>query len=302
MITEPLFGAIEGGGTKFVCAVGHSPDRIIQRVVVPTRTPGSTLPAVLDFFGTAEQDCGRISAFGVASFGPLDLRRDSPTFGRLMATPKPGWSGTDLVGAFRDRFAVPVTIDTDVAGAALGELTSGAGRDVGSLAYVTVGTGIGGGFAPKAPGARQLLHPEMGHLRVLRDPRDADFAGNCPFHGDCLEGLASGPAIVARWGSELSGLELAHPAWSIIGGYLGQLAGSIALMSSPERLVFGGGVLGGGRLLPHIRRAARDFLNGYIAPLNDVGALERYICGPGLGDRAGLTGAFLLAAQANARV
>ena len=293
-----LLGAIEGGGTKFVCAVGYSPDRIVQRVVVPTQRPESTLSAALEFFSSAQQLWGRIGGFGLASFGPLDLRRGSPTFGRLMATPKAGWSGTDLVGALRGRFDAPVAIDTDVAAAALAEWVLGAGRDVGSVAYVTVGTGIGGGFAPRARDAAQLLHPEMGHLRVRRDPRDAGFPGICPFHGDCVEGLASGPAIRARWGAELSALELSHPAWSIIGGYLGQLAASIALVSSPERVIFGGGVLGSGQLLPHVRRGAQELLNGYIGPLNDGDALERYICTAGLGGDAGLAGAFLLAEEA----
>jgi fructokinase len=299
-LVEPLFGAIEGGGTKFVCAVGHGPDRILERIVIPTQEPGSTLNAALEFFSAAQSTYRPITAFGIGLFGPLDLRFGSPTFGRLMATPKPGWTGTDLVGPLRSRFGAPVRIDTDVAAAALAELKLGAGRDVGSLAYITVGTGIGGGFAPDTwNGGARLLHPELGHLRVQRDPRDHHFRGVCPFHGDCVEGLASGPAIRARWGAELNQLEPSHAAGSIIGNYVGQLAASVALVTSPERIVLGGGVMGNGHLLPYIHRAARDFLNGYLGPLNDVGALERYICTPGLGDRAGLAGAFLLAAQAS---
>jgi fructokinase len=297
-MNEPLLGAIEGGGTKFVCAVGHSPDRILENLVLPTRDPESTLQSVRHFFSAAEAKHGSIRAFGMASFGPLDLRRNSPTFGRVMATPKPGWSGTDLIGALRGQFSVPVAIAHDVAAAALAELTLGAGRDVKSVAYVTVGTGIGGGFAPTNCNGAQLLHPELGHLRVQRDPRDTDFKGVCPFHADCLEGLASGPAVVARWGAEMSRLEPAHPARAIIGNYLGQLAASIALMVSPERVILGGGVMSSGHLLPHIHNTARELLNGYIGPLNENGALERYICGAGLGNRAGLSGAMLLAAQA----
>ncbi len=297
-VSEPLLGAIEGGGTKFVCAVGYSPERVAEQVVLPTAGPDATLTAALDFFSTQQTRHGPIRGFGIASFGPLDLRRDSPTFGRLMATPKPDWSGTDLVGAFRARFSAPVVIDTDVAAAALAELRLGAGRDVRSLAYVTVGTGIGGGFAPAAWDGARLLHPELGHLRVLRDSRDTHFAGVCPFHRDCAEGLASGPAIRARWGDELNHFDHSHSAWSIIGNYLGQLAASIALAVSPERVILGGGVMSGGHLLPYIRGTVRDFLNGYIGPLNDPGALERYVCAPGLGDRAGLAGAFLLAEQA----
>jgi fructokinase len=294
-MSEPLLGAIEGGGTKFLCAMGYSPDRVVESVVMPTRDPDSTLRAALDFFTTAQSKHGLIRAFGIASFGPVDLRRGSPTFGRVMATPKPGWSGTDMLGAVAGRFNVPVTIDTDVGAAALAELTLGAGRDVGSVAYVTVGTGIGGGFAPDVWAGAQLLHPELGHLRVHRDPRDMQFNGICPFHGDCLEGLASGPAIVARWGAPMSSLEPDHPARSIIGNYLGQLVASIALMISPARVILGGGVMSGGHLLPHIVTTARALLNGYVGPLSDSDALERYICIPGLGDRAGISGAMLLA-------
>jgi fructokinase len=297
-MSEPLLGAIEGGGTQFLCAVGYSPERILEQVVLPTREPDSTLQSMLAFFSAAQDRHGSIRAFGLASFGPLDLRRNSPTFGRVMATPKPGWSGTDLIGALRGQFSVAVAIDHDVAAAALAELTLGAGRDVRSVAYVTVGTGIGGGFAPANCNGAQLLHPEVGHLRVQRDPRDSDFKGVCPFHGDCLEGLASGPAVLARWGVEMSRLEPSHPARSIIGNYLGQLAASIALMVSPERVILGGGVMSSGHLLPHIHNTARELLNGYIGPLNEPGALERYICGAGLGDQAGLRGAMLLAAQA----
>jgi fructokinase len=297
-MSEPLLGGIEGGGTKFLCAVGYSSERILEQIVIPTREPHVTLQAALDFFSASQSKHGVVQGFGIASFGPVDLRPRSPTFGRIMATPKPGWSGTDLLGALRSRFAVPAAIDTDTGAAALAELKLGAGRDVGSIAYVTVGTGIGGGYAPRACNGAQLLHPEIGHLKVQRDPRDTDFKGICPFHGDCLEGLASGPAIVARWGTQMSGLDAEHPARSIIGNYLGQLAASIALMVSPERVILGGGVMGGGHLLPYIRNTAREYLNGYIGPLNDPGALERYVRSPGLGDRAGISGALLLAAQA----
>ena len=298
-MNDSLLGAVEGGGTKFVCAVGYSPERVLERVVIPTGAPAATLQTVLDFFGAAERTHGPLRALGIASFGPLDLQPDSPSFGRLLGTPKPGWSGTDLVGAFRSRFDAEIAIDTDVAGAALAELTLGAGRGVQSVAYVTVGTGIGGGFAPGFWVGARLLHPEVGHLRVRRHSQDGEFAGICPFHGDCVEGLASGPAIRARWGRELDGLDPSHPAWAIEGHYLGQLVASIALVASPERIILGGGVMSADRLLPHVHRAARDFLNGYLHPLNDAGALERYICSPGLGNQAGLAGAFLLAERAS---
>jgi fructokinase len=298
-MSDLLLGAIEGGGTKFICAVGHSAGRILERVIIPTADPAPTLESVLRFFSEAQHRHGSIGALGIASFGPLDLRRGSPTYGRLMRTPKAHWSGTDLVGSLRSRFAVPIAIDTDVAAAALAEATLGAAQDVGSVAYVTVGTGIGAGFSPGLLAGAQLLHPEVGHLRVQRHPDDGDFPGICPFHADCLEGLASGPALVQRWGKDLEKIDPSHPAWAIEGYYLAQLAASVALIASPERIILGGGVMSNAHLLSHIHSAARATLNGYIEPLNDAQALERYIRTPGLGDGAGLAGAFLLAGQAN---
>jgi len=247
---------------------------------------------------TAAQKFGPIAAFGFACFGPIDLRAREPSHGRMLATPKPGWSRVDLLAPIRARFSAPVSIDTDVSAAALAEWQLGAGRGLGSIAYVTVGTGIGGGVAPHEPTMQRLMHAEMGHIFVRRDARERDFPGVCPFHGDCLEGLASGPAIQARWGSQLDALPPHHEAWSIIGGYLGQLAATIALMVSVERVIFGGGVMANGLLLPHIRAAAADSLKGYLEPLSHTGALDSYICAPQLGTRAGIAGAFLLAQQA----
>jgi fructokinase len=293
-----MYGAIEGGGTKFVCAVGTSPDDVLDSVVLPTSSPAATLAACIEFFTAAERSFGRLGAFGFACFGPLDLRLHSPTHGRMLATPKPDWSRVDLLTPLRSKFEVPIAIDTDVTAAALAEWRLGAGRGFGSIVYVTVGTGIGGGIAPNDLAGRRLLHPEMGHILVRRDARDRDFPGVCPFHGDCLEGLASGPAIRARWRQQLEALPPHHEARSIIGGYLGQSAASIALMTSVERVIFGGGVMANGLLLPHIRAAAANTLQGYLEPLSQPGALDRYIVGPQLGTRAGIAGAFLLAEQA----
>lgn len=296
----PVLGALEGGGTKIVCAVGRAPDLVLERATLPTRDPSSTLQAAADFFLASRRTHGEIAALGVAFFGPLELRRDRPGYGRLLGTPKPGWSGVDVLTPLARAVRAPVDIDTDVAAAALAEWRLGAGRGAASLAYVTVGTGIGVGFAPDILREARLLHPEAGHLPVRREPGD-EFAGVCPFHGDCLEGLASGRAIRARWGSELRALPDDHPAWTIIGAYLGQLAASIALLAPVERIVFGGGATAGGALLPRIRAAARDRLGTYVAALNDTAALDRYIRGPALGEHAGTAGAFLLAANVWAR-
>ncbi|MBL8268452.1 ROK family protein [Steroidobacter sp.] len=293
-----LYGAIEGGGTKFVCSLGHSAHQVLASTVLPTTSATATLAACVEFFAQAEQQFGRIDAFGFGCFGPIDLRSQLPGFGQMLATPKPGWSRVDLLSPLRSRFAVPIALDTDVGAASLAEWHLGAGRGLGSLAYVTVGTGIGGGVAPADPTTRRLMHAEMGHIIVRRDARDEGFAGVCPFHGDCLEGLASGPAIQARWHCPLEALPADHEAWSIVGGYLGQLAAAIALMISVERVLFGGGVMANGRLLPHIRAAAADSLKGYLEPLSHPGALDDYIRAPELGTGAGIAGAFLLAEQA----
>lgn len=278
-----LYGAIEGGGTKFVCALASQPDRVIERVTIPTADAAGTLDECVRFFVDARRRHGPIAAFGFSCFGPIELRRDRANFGCMMATPKPGWAGVNVLEPLRRSFDVPIALDTDVGAAALAEWHLGAGRGMGSLAYVTVGTGIGGAVAPVHGAAHRLMHAEMGHLPVRRDARDLDFQGVCPFHGDCLEGLASGPAIRARWGRTLDTLPATHNGWSIIGGYLGQLAAAIALMLSVEKIVFGGGVLSNGVLLPYIRAAAFEYLNGYLQPLNEPERAANYICMPGLG-------------------
>ena len=298
MTTKPLYGAIEAGGTKIVCAAGYGPAEIPDgcRAVIPTGAPGPTLAAVVEFFTRITGKHGELAAIGIASFGPVDVDRRSATWGRILATPKPGWSDTSMVAPL-ERFGCPIAIDTDVNASALAEARLGAGAGLASLAYVTVGTGIGGGLVVADRTIKGLLHPEMGHIRVQRDPRDAGFAGVCPFHGDCLEGLASGPAVLTRWHTQAENLPESHPGRGILGGYLGQLAATIALVMSPERIVFGGGVTSGGRLLPHIRRSASHWLGGYLPVEARAGGFDRYIVPPGLGDSAGESGAFLLAMQ-----
>jgi fructokinase len=299
--SAPLYGAIEGGGTKFICAVATEPAQIVESVSVPTTDARTTLAECTQFFVGAEKKHGPIAAFGFGCFGPLQLRREAADFGRLMPTPKLGWSGENVLEPLRSVFDVPIELDTDVGAAALAEWRLGAGRDVGSLAYVTVGTGIGGAVVPLDPSVNRLMHAEMGHLPARRDPRDLTFAGVCPFHGDCLEGLASGSAIRARWGCTLDALPPHHAGSAIIGGYLAQLAVSIALVTSVERIVFGGGVMSSGALLPLVRASMLEYLNGYLAPLNDAERSANYICAPALGNDAGITGSLLLAMRARGR-
>jgi fructokinase len=296
MSTHPLIGAVEAGGTKFICAVGRGPRDMLAQTRIPTTTPAATLAAVLGFFEEAEQQHGPVAAFGIGTFGPVELHRHSPHWGRLLTTPKPGWSGADLLAPLRERFGKPVALEVDVGAAALAEARLGAGQGIRSLAYVTVGTGIGAGIIIDGRPLHGLMHPEAGHMPVRRDPHDVAFAGVCPYHGDCLEGMASGPAVQARWQRPLS--ELAEPQCELIAGYLGQLCANLALTLSCERIVMGGGVMETRGLLERVRVRTRALLNGYLPRPQLAGDLQQFIVAPGLAEQSGLLGALLLAADA----
>ncbi|MEU0555516.1 ROK family protein [Dactylosporangium sp. NPDC006015] len=285
-----LFGGVEAGGTKVVCAVGVGPDAVVDRTTIPTTSPGETLDRVIAYF-RAQRAAGRdIAALGVASFGPLDLAS-----GRITTTPKPGWGGTDLVGALRRGLGVPVALDTDVNGAAYGEHRWGAGRGQGTVVYVTVGTGIGGGAVVDGRPLHGLLHPEMGHLHVQRHPGD-DFAGTCPFHGDCVEGLASGPAIARRAGRPAHDLgPLLSRTVALEAHYLSQLMTSILYLLMPHRIVVGGGVLNIPGLLDAVRAATADRLGKALDAVPATADLSTYIVPPGLGGLSGVLGALGLA-------
>ena len=292
-----LLGAMEAGGTKFVCAASKR-DEILAQTRISTREPNATLAAARQFFEAVMAEHGELSALGIAAFGPLDLRNTSPTFGRLLGTPKHGWAGTDLVAPFARRFGCPVAIDTDVNAAALAETLHGAARGCRTAVYVTVGTGIGGGAVVDGRTLRGSPHPEMGHIRIARHERDTTFAGVCPFHGDCLEGVASGPAIVARYGAPLDALPSDHEAITIVGHYLGQLTANVLLMISPERVILGGGVMSSEPLLRETRAATARLLNGYGGYGASAASLEQTIVAPGLGERSGIVGALVLAERA----
>lgn len=294
-----LYGAIEAGGTRFTCAIARGPDAIVAERTIPTTVPSETMAHVIDFFNDMHHRHRQLTSLGVAAFGPLQLDRDSPDRGRLLATPKPGWSHFSFLDALQGLTGgCPVEIDTDVNAAALAESILGAGRGLRSVAYVTVGTGIGGGAVVAGSTLRGWLHPEMGHIFVQRHPRDPDFRGVCPFHTDCVEGLASGVAIRQRWHRDLASLPADHLAYAIVGNYLGQLAATIALVLSPERLVFGGGVMANAGLLPRIQKSMKSTLAGYLPARQPDGAIENSVHLSALGGRAGLYGAILLAMQA----
>lgn len=289
MTAAPLFGGIEAGGTKFVLGVGRGPDAIIARTSIPTNSPDETIAACLDWF--AGQPA--IAALGIASFGPLILDPADPDHGSIGATPKSGWSGASLLARFSDALTVPVAIDTDVNGAALAEHRWGAARGCGVAVYVTIGTGLGGGVVFDGRAVHGNSHPEIGHFRLARYPEDRDFAGTCPFHGDCAEGLVSGPAIIARWGASLSDLPSDHPGHAIIADYLGQLCVTLQAMLAPLRIILGGGVSKAPGLVAAATAAATAQAAGYF-PVD----FADIITAPGLGENSGLLGALLLAEQA----
>jgi fructokinase len=295
-----ILAGVEMGGTKCVCILGTGPDDIRAQEIVPTRDSASTLGAIAEVLERWNAGLGSIEAIGVASFGPLDLRRDSRTYGRIGATPKQRWTGVDLAGFFVDRFRLPVGFTTDVIGAALAEGRWGDARGLTDYAYVTVGTGVGVGMIAAGRPVLGCHHPELGHVRVVRRPGDA-WPGNCRFHGDCVEGLAAGPAIEARSGGSATALSENSPVWDTVAHALGQLAHILAVSVAPQRILMGGGVLNAQpHLFPRVRSCFASSLNGYLDIPELTSGLERYIGPPGLGTRAGPLGALAVAMDTDA--
>ncbi|MEP6885883.1 MAG: ROK family protein [Gammaproteobacteria bacterium] len=298
MTGQPLlFGAVEAGGTKFVVAVGDERGNILAQERFPTMDPATTLAAMRKILRERAGTGAAFSAIGVASFGPVELNKSSDHYGFIGRTPKAGWSGTDIVGVLAREFSCPIGFDTDTNAAALAEHRWGAARDIDNLVYLTIGTGIGGGVLIDGVPIHGLMHPEMGHMYPRRHPLDSGFAGVCPFHGDCMEGLASGPAMLARSGASLQELDAAHSQWAIEADYLGQLCAQLVVTLSPQRIVMGGGVMSQSRLLPLIHERIRHWLGGYIDRSEVLTGLDRYVVAPGLGDNAGILGALVLAMQ-----
>ncbi len=281
-----LYGTIEAGGTKFVVAVVDEEKNILVRESIKTEHPDITLPKVLEVFDGYE-----LKALGIGSFGPVDLNKESETYGYITSTPKPHWGNFDLVGYFKEHLNIPIGFDTDVNAAAYAELNYGAARGLNSCVYITVGTGIGGGVVVNGDMTHGLAHPELGHMLVRRHPEDT-YEGTCPYHGDCLEGLAAGPAIEGRFGVKGQDLPEDHIAWEIESYYIAQGIMNLILTVSPEKIILGGGVMHQEHLVQMIRKDTFKLLNGYI----DERLFEKdFIVNPKLGDNAGLFGAYLLA-------
>lgn len=289
-----LLGGIEAGGTKFVCAVGE-PGRVSAEIRFPTTKPDETIAQAVAFFEQQQREKGPISAVGIAAFGPLDPNPKSDTFGYITTTPKPHWGNVDLAGAIVRALDVPIAFDTDVNGAALGEFTYGAGKDVDNLIYITIGTGIGGGIIANGRIVHGLVHPEMGHIHMARDPERDPYLGRCPYHGDCFEGLAAGPAIGERWGKPAYELPADHPAWELEADYIAQALQTFICTLSPERIILGGGVMQQPQLFPLVRQKTLRLLNGYVQHPRILDDIDSYIVPPGLGNQAGAIGALALA-------
>lgn len=299
MSNQQIFGTIEGGGTKFICAIADEHNNILLDTRIPTTLPQATLSACADFFLNAQESLGSLTALGIACFGPLDPRPSSPTYGHILATPKQGWESTDIVGYFKNVLgrSLPVGFDTDVNAAVLAEARWGAGQKLRDIVYLTIGTGVGGGALINGELLHGYAHPEMGHILLPKHPLDDAFPGVCPFHGACLEGLASGPSIEARWGVNAADLPAEHPAWQLEAHYLALGLMNICLILAPERIILGGGVMNQSFLLPMIRSALRDLLGNYLQ-VPAVADLESYLVPSGLSGIAGLYGGLALAHQA----
>ena len=287
------FGTLEAGGTKMVLSIGNEKNELLEQISMPTEAPEKTIPAMIRWF--AERD---IAALGIGTFGPVDLRPDSPTYGFITSTPKPGWRNQPLMPALRDALGVPALIDTDVNAAALAEWELGAARGLGSCMYVTVGTGIGAGLVIEGSLVHGLVHPELGHMLLRPLDTDPVQEGFCPYHQGCLEGLASGPAMEKRWGRSARELPPEHEAWELEAAYLAQMCMNAICAFSPEKIILGGGVMQQKHLFPLIRRKTLDLLNGYVQSPEILEHMDQFIVEPGLDTKSGATGALLLARRA----
>ncbi|ULT56184.1 ROK family protein [Neobacillus drentensis] len=282
-----MLGAIEAGGTKFVCAVGDETGKIIDRIQIPTTVPEETMTGVIQFFKKYP-----VKAIGIGSFGPIDVNTDSPTYGFITSTPKLAWKDFPFVQTIKETFSVPVGFNTDVNAAALGEATFGAAKGLDSCLYITIGTGIGAGARVQGKLLQGLSHPEMGHILVRRHQNDS-YQGKCPYHKDCFEGLAAGPGIEERWGEKGINLVEREEVWELEGYYIAQALMQYILILSPKKIILGGGVMNQKQVFTYVYKYLPELVNQYVS----LPELSDYIVSPGLGDNAGITGSLLLAYQ-----
>lgn len=293
-MANSLLAGVELGGTKCVCVLATPEGEILAQEQVPTEAPEQTLPQIRAIL-RQWFDSGRdISALGLASFGPVDVDKASPRWGRIGQTPKPGWTGVDIVRELSEGLGVPVALDTDVNGAALAEMRWGAAKGLSDFAYVTIGTGVGVGLIVGGAPICGFGHAELGHMRVPRVAGDV-WPGSCPYHGDCVEGLAAGPAITQRSGMRASLIPADDPIWNLVGHAIAQMLHNIVLTATPRRIFLGGGVITKqSQLFPIIRRELKASLAGYVSSA-ELDRIEDYVAPPGLGTLAGPLGPISLA-------
>ena len=300
MHTKKLYGGIEAGGTKFVCVVASGPGQIVDEIRYTTTTPDETLNRAVQFFRPFVAS-GQVRFIGVGSFGPVDLDPESPTYGFITATPKPGWSNTDVLGAFQRALPAGIAFDMDVNTAALGEYLWGASKGYDPALYLTVGTGIGGGYITGGRPLVGMLNLEMGHILIPHSRERDPFSGSCPFHDDCFEGLASGPAIEKRLGMSGSMVSEANPFWNLEADYIASALVNYILTLSPKKIILGGGVMQRTFLFTKVRGRVRELLNGYVASKSLFEEIDDYIVPPKLGNQSGSMGAIALAMQMEER-
>jgi fructokinase len=292
---DKVFAGVEAGGTKFICAIGKSPDDIESVVEIPTSDPISTIRAATEFFRSFDQPGRRLAGLGIGSFGPLDLDPDSADYGHITTTPKPGWQNVDILAEFRSALDLPTVVDTDVNAAAFGEWVWGAAQGLAHFLYVTVGTGVGVGALVDGKLLHGKHHPEMGHMFVpLSANEPGSFTGICPFHQGCVEGVASGAAIAKRWSAKLCDLPADHPAHDLEADYLATFFSNLTFVLQPQKIIVGGGVMDA-NLLQLVREILLKKIGGYRASLGNQQAIDEYLVMPGLQDRAGVLGAIALA-------
>jgi fructokinase len=298
MDNPQLFGAIEAGGTKFVCLVGSGPQQIESQVRIETTTPDETLNKVVNYFLPYVQN-KTVKSIGVGCFGPVDLNPNSKLFGFITSTPKPGWPNTDVAGFLHRELNIPIIMETDVNAAAIGEFNWGASLGCDTSLYITIGTGIGGGYLMDGKPLFGLLTPEMGHIHIPHDFNLDPFPGSCPFHKDCFEGLASGPAIQKRFNIRGETISDDDPFWEIEAAYISAALADYILVLSPKKIILGGGIMQRSTLFPKIRKKLLERLNGYVQSRTLTEDIASYIVSPGLGTRSGVIGALTLAMTQN---
>ncbi len=283
-----LFGALEAGGTKMVCAIGNENGEILEQKSIPTTTPEETMPAILEYFKDKE-----IASIGIACFGPIDLNKNSETYGYITSTPKIPWRNYNIVGAVKDALKIPVGFDTDVNGSLLGEVTWGCAKGLTDAVYFTIGTGVGAGIMTNGKMLHGMLHPEAGHVKMV--PRSGDtYKGKCPYHGTCFEGMAAGPAIEERWGAKAVQLADREEVWDLESYYIAQALMGIVLTLSPQKIILGGGVMHQKQLFSMIREKMLKELNGYIQA-KELADIDNYIVPARLNDDQGIMGCIKLA-------